>query len=1157
MISIQPLPWFRPIGVVSAWLGLTCSALFGEDVPIRPDLVDGLSPHAAAARMRVPDGFVVQLAAGEPQLHQPIAMTIDERGRVWVAEAYNYPIRAPEGQGLDKVVVLEDTDQDGSLDKRTVFAEGLNLVSGLEVGYGGVWVGAAPYLLFFPDRDQDDVPDSEPTVVLDGFGFEDTHETLNSFQWGPDGWLYGCHGVFTHSRVGRPGTPDASRVPIDAGVWRYHPRRQEFEVFAWGTSNPWGVDFDEHGQAFVTACVIPHLYHVIQGGRYQRQAGSHFDSFVYDDLKTIADHAHFAGDVGQHAWWGRELVDIPSDTDAAGGGHAHCGCLIYQGSTWPPKYRNTILMCNIHGNRVNQDLLVPNGSGFVGRHGPDFLLSHDRWFRGINLRTGPDGSVFLIDWYDKNACHRTSPEIWDRSNGRIYNIQYGSRKPEEVDLRDLTTSELVELHRHNNSWQVRTARRLLLERQDPDAQSELRRLLEVSNPAPLRLQALWTLAALGALTDADTTALLGDQDPWIRCWAVQAALDDRTISSSTWSRLVKLAADDTSPNVQLYLAAALQRLPLEQRWDIAQGLLRHDWDPSEPNLPLMVWFGIAPLVDGDPSRALNLIAASGNTQIPQFAYRRAAGLPSGRDALVERLDGGPSEPLILREMEQALQGADRLSPPRGWDQAYLRLTREKGTEVAQFAHRLAFQFGDRRMIPAMRAQALDRNTSTDDRQQALDMLIQSEDPQVAATLLQLLDDPTFRGQALAVCARIDDPAIAAKLIHDYQDFSPEERGVAIQSLTARAPWSHRLLDAIDAGTIPRSDLHAYHVRQLLQLDDPPLRDRVHSVWGSVRESQAESAARIAALKEKLSVDTLRQADIVAGRGVWEKTCQNCHKLFGKGESVGPDLTGADRQRIDYLLENVLDPGAVLGRDYRMTMIQTTDGRVLTGLVTQETDHLISLRTLNEAVEVAKEDVEERSLMEQSMMPDNLIETLKPEEVRDLFAYLQSSVEIDVPGPPAPLNSEGNVANALEGEAFRGVEASAGSTSTQDMHPFSAAKWSGNAQLIWSGSGPDARLTMDLPVPEKGRYRLEMVFTRAVDYGIVQVVLDGGPLGPPIDLYTGHTVDTTGVRSFGPVDLTKGVHRLEFQIRGRHPLAVPSFLFGLDYVRLVADTGKSP
>jgi len=321
----------------------------------RKELKEDLSGTDAAAHMNVPEGFHVQLAAGEPQVHQPVAMAFDHKGRLWVAEAYTYPKRAPEGQGLDKIIILEDTDHDGVFDSRKQFIEGLNLVSGLEVGFGGVWVGAAPYLMFIPDANGDDTPDAQPEILLDGFGYQDTH--------------------------------DADRIPMNAAVWRYHPTKHTFEVFAWGTSNPWGVDFNDHGQAFITACVIPHLYHVIQGAHYQRQAGEHFNRFVFNDIKTIADHLHYAGNIGDHAWWGHE-PGIQDDTSDAGGGHAHCGAMIYLGDNWPDRYRNQIFFNNVHGNRVNMDRLVRDASGYIGKHGDDLLLANDRWFRGINLRTG-------------------------------------------------------------------------------------------------------------------------------------------------------------------------------------------------------------------------------------------------------------------------------------------------------------------------------------------------------------------------------------------------------------------------------------------------------------------------------------------------------------------------------------------------------------------------------------------------------------------------------------------------------------------------------------------------------------------------------------------------------------------------------------------------
>src|SRR5690606_36860339 len=206
------------------------------------------------ASMYVPEGFQVDLIAAEPDVRQPIAFTIDERGRIWVAEAFSYPQRQPEGQGKDRLTIFADEDGDGRFESRKVFIEGLNLVSGFEVGFGGIWVGAAPELLFIPDADRDDVPDSEPRVLLDGWGYQDTHETLNNFLWGPDGWLYGNQGVFNASKIGKPGTPDDQRVELYAGVWRYHPVRHVFEVFARGGSNQWGLDFDSRGELFMTHC---------------------------------------------------------------------------------------------------------------------------------------------------------------------------------------------------------------------------------------------------------------------------------------------------------------------------------------------------------------------------------------------------------------------------------------------------------------------------------------------------------------------------------------------------------------------------------------------------------------------------------------------------------------------------------------------------------------------------------------------------------------------------------------------------------------------------------------------------------------------------------------------------------------------------------------
>ncbi|MEY2410373.1 MAG: hypothetical protein QOF48_3043, partial [Verrucomicrobiota bacterium] len=414
----------------------------------------GLSPDKAAREMTLPRGFKATLFAGEPDVVQPIAFCMDDRGRLWVVEGMTYPKRAAEGEGKDRILVFEDTDGDGKFNKRSVFMDKLNLVSGIEVGFGGVWIGAAPNLMFVPVKDWDDPkPAGEPKILLDGWDFKaDTHETLNTFTWGPDGWLYGCHGVFCPSLVGKPGSAEKDRQWVDAAVWRYHPTKDRFEIFSEGTSNPWGIDFDSHGQCFIEACVVPHFWHIIQGARYLRQGGEHYCitleetarneryrneksrkpifPFYYADIPAHGDHVHYAGTKGPHAGNGK--------SDAAGGGHAHAGLLVYQGNSWPAAYRGKIFMNNIHGQRINMDVPVRVGSGFVGKHGADFINFNDRWSQIINLLAGPDGSVFMIDWYDKNQCHLNNLDAHDRSNGRIFKISYGNPKAPAVDLAKLS-----------------------------------------------------------------------------------------------------------------------------------------------------------------------------------------------------------------------------------------------------------------------------------------------------------------------------------------------------------------------------------------------------------------------------------------------------------------------------------------------------------------------------------------------------------------------------------------------------------------------------------------------------------------------------------------------------------------------------------------------
>lgn len=1144
----------------------------------------GLSPQEAAAAMTVPAGFRVQLSAGEPLVHQPIAFTIDPRGRLWVAEAYTYPNRAKDGEGKDKIIILEDKDGDGAFETRKTFIEGLNLVSGLEIGFGGVWVGAAPYLIFIPDKDGDDVPDApaanqqpQPdlpfpkdvpagaTALLDGFGWQDTHETLNAFIWGPDGWLYGCHGVFTHSKVGKPGSKDEERQGLNAGVWRYHPTRHEFEVFSHGTSNPWGVDFDDHGQAFITACVIPHLWHMIQGARYHRQGGQHFNPYTFEDIKTIADHLHYVGKIQDHAWWGHE-PHAPNDTLAAGGGHAHCGAMIYLGDNFPAQYRNQIFMDNIHGNRINVCRFDRAGSGFIGRRAPDFLIANDHWFRGINLKYGPDGSVYMIDWYDKNACHRTNPEIWDRTNGRIYNVKYqqsGDKRPSQphaVKLAQLSDAELVKLQLHANDWYVRTARRLLAERAAAgklDAQTEVQ-LAEMakSQPDPKhRLRAIWALHSIGKLTPARWELVAGDADEYLRAWAIQLACESGAPSDAILARFVTQAAAEKSAVVRLYLTSALQRLPLAKRWHLAEALVQRTEDREDHNLPLVLWYGIEPLVVADPARAIALAQESKIEKISRFIARRAASSNESTNAVVEWLASAKEtaqQQLLLDELRQAFEGRVNIPQPTAWGPAYDHLLKSPDASVRAKADQIAVALGDKRILPRMREILVDAKRPLPERQQALDLLIKGRDTEAAPALRTALNESALRAPAIRALAAYDDPATSSAVLALYPKLTDAEKRDAINTLVARPGSATKLFDAIEKGDVPRTDVHAYHVQQLLGFKDEALSKRITAVWGEIRATAKDKQELIAKHKAALTPTRLKSADLSNGRRLFAKTCSACHTLFGEGGKIGPDITGSNRANLDYILENILDPSAIVGKDYRMTILALTDGRVVSGLIQKETDSAVTVRTINDTVVVAKSDIDERKLSDQSLMPEGQLNQLTPEEQRDLIAYLGTPTQVALRGPRAPIDGKtGKVAGAIEGETMKIVGKTGGNAVSQPMGGFTKDRWSGNDHLWWTGAGPGGRLELELPVAADGNYNVELVFCMARDYGIVQLLLDGEPLGEPIDCFNDPDVITTGVLTFGPRQIAKGNHKLGFQIIGANPKAVKGYMVGIDYVRLVA------
>ncbi|HET6246885.1 MAG TPA: PVC-type heme-binding CxxCH protein [Tepidisphaeraceae bacterium] len=581
-----------------------------------------LPPAEAPAHMTLPPGFRATLFAGEPDVVQPIAFTFDDRGRLWVAECLSYPNwqKDPTQPGTDRILIFED-DGAGHFSKRKVFLDHIVNLTSLEIGHGGVWILSLPKLLFIPVAD--DKPAGPAQVMLDGWNDDQArHNVANQLTWGPDGWLWGCHGILATSNVGAPGTPDAQRTKVSCGVWRFHPTKHKFEMVMNGTTNPWGLDFDDFGEGFITNCVIKHLWHVIPGAHFQRMYGQDADPYAYSLMESCADHIHWAGG----DWTTARGGAVNSD---AGGGHAHVGAMVYLGDNFPDAYRNSIFMCNLHGNRINNDILAPKGSGYVGHHGHDFLMANDPWFRGIHIAYGPDGGAYVSDWTDTGECHNYN--AIDRTNGRIYKVTYGTVAPVKVDLAAMDDAALVKLQLHKNDWYVRHARRLLQERALAGKLSDavrpaLLKMLRENHDVTRQLRALWALHVTGGVNDELTLELLGNPDEHIRSWAIRLSLDDHEPSPELLSRFAGLAKDDASPVVRLALASALQKLPVAKRWPIAEALIAHGEDATDQNLPLMYWFGIDALAPADPARATGLIARAKIPLIREYLARQIAGL---------------------------------------------------------------------------------------------------------------------------------------------------------------------------------------------------------------------------------------------------------------------------------------------------------------------------------------------------------------------------------------------------------------------------------------------------------------------------------------------------------------------------------------------------
>ncbi len=974
-----------------------------RDNPAKPTAVANAAAQKLVAGLKLVSGFQAELVAAEPDLHQPIAFAFDDRGRIWVVEALSYPNKQPEGKGKDRILIFEDQDGDGAFETKKTFVEGLNLVSGIEVGFGGVWVGAAPHLLFIPDQNRDDVPDGAPQVLLDGWGFQDTHETLNSFTWGVDGWLYGCHGVFTHSLVGKPGAPEAQRQKIRAGVWRYHPVRHEFEVFSHGGSNQWGLDFNSVGHLFMTHCRSHWgeggTTYVIRNGHYWNQANNDYAPWVSNrgpdfapGLKNflLASARYDSGEGG---------AGKPGTT-AVYGGHSHTGTMIYLGDNWPDTYRDHLFTHNLHGHQINHQVNVRTGSAYETFHaGYDMSFAPDATYLPVDLQYGPDGAVYAIDWSDIQHCHNPRTEIWDRSSGRLYRVSWAATyQPAKIDLAAKSDLELAALHTHRSEWHVRTARRVLQERAVTRAIAAVAlttlraQAANTASEVSSQLRALWTLHVTNTLDTAGLNAALAHSSDVVRGWAIQLGTERASALAISAETLTRLATSDPSPTVRLAVAAAVPMLPLASRWPVAAALANHGEDAKDRFLPKMVWFALAPTVAADLPRALDLAARTPLPSLADSILWFVARTAAGRDQIAIRLSTLPEIAAVhaLRVFAFSLESEAGLSMPGSWANAVRRFAGTTDPLARAAAEQLSALFGDKAVLAPVRARLADPATPVAERRRALDFLRRAGDTESTALLVGLLDDRELRSSVIPLLTNSADTArVADGLLTRFGTLNAADRGAALATFTSKPALALPLLRAIETGAFDKKALTALHARQLRNLRNPEVTSTLERVWGKTSESSVDAKATIARLRDVFRNAPVWSYDLEAGRKVFERACVACHATGGGANvgKLGPDLSGTWGNGVDYFIENIVDPNAVVGTAYELQIITKKDGSVVSGMIDKETDTVLVVRTVTETINVTKSDIRERQKTPMSLMPPGLLEALPEREIVELLKFL--------------------------------------------------------------------------------------------------------------------------------------------------------------------------
>lgn len=971
----------------------------------RGDLTDSASHSVVATdavkQFKVPRDLALELVLSEPKISQPVFITFDPQGRLWVVQYNQYPY--PEGlkvvgmdhhtrarfdkeplpppsnvKGADKITMFEDTDQNGTFDKATDVITGLNLITSVAFGRGQIWVLNPPYLLAYPDKNNDGMPDGPPVVHLKGFGIEDTHAVANNLRFGPDGWLYGAQGSTCIANISSDVTKN---VHFNGqAIWRYNTETKVFEIFAEGGGNTFDVEIDDKGRLYSGDNGTDHGQYYKQGGYFVRNLGKHG---AYTNPYTFG-----------------RLPNMKLQGEEQRFTHAF---VRYDGNNLPARYNDHMIAINPLQSYVLLVRFEQNGSTFKTIDEEKIMTTDDHWFRPVDIISGPDGDIYIADWYDSRISHIDPRDTWDKNSGRIYRLKPASVKRQtrvKFNLYTKSDEELISLLSDKNIWFRQQALQMLADRKNGSLIPVLMKMLQGTD-AQRSLEALWAINLVGGFNDDVIKTALTHSDPFVRMWAVRLTGDREKMTPAIAEQLVQLAVNEKHPEVRSQLASTAKRLQNGTSVSVIRSLLNSD-DSADPDLPLQLWWAIESVSESQREGVINMFKDKkiwknptvSKTILSRLVQRYVIAGGADNDASCAQLFSlAPSRSyaaILFNGLQEGLRGRDiaELSPVLSAAlKPYKKLFREQSLA-------LDLRAGNNDAIRKVLEILKDENASLPERLNYIRILSEISLPESVPVLLQLVETSSsssgIKQAALLTLQSYDGEEIGIRVANAYPDKLRDDYDVresAMALFSSRAQWANQLLHSIsNTHTIDASDVPEHTVWQLKMLSDKHISEATQKLWPEIRVATAEEKNKTIANVKKILQSG--PGDPTQGHPLFIAKCGTCHKLFGEGRTIAPDLTGYDRKNITDLLNNIVDPSAYIREGYNSWHVVTVDGRTMIGTLKSKNDKSLTIQPFTgEPVTVSAARVKSLEQMETSLMPERLLEGLSEKQIKDLFSYL--------------------------------------------------------------------------------------------------------------------------------------------------------------------------